>query len=161
MSISLSAHDIIKVAIGIEKTGIAFYDIMSRTTGNTIAQEIFRQLLAAEREHIQAFQNMLGQADKYQLSEAPSRDQADYLKALVDNAVFTDDMITSERVAQADSDIKAVELAIGAEKDSILFYYEMKEIMPRQTHQTVYKIIAEEKTHLRLLSEIKKRLTAS
>jgi rubrerythrin len=58
------------------------------------------------------------------------------------------------------SDIEAMELAIGAEKDSILFYYEMKDIMPQRAQPTVNKIIAEEKSHLRQLSELKKRLAA-
>ncbi len=52
------------------------------------------------------------------------------LQALVDSAVFTDDFITSEMATKAGSDIKALELAISAEKDSILFYYGMKEITP-------------------------------
>ncbi len=67
-------------------------------------------------------------------------------------------MVTSEMATQADSDIEALELAMGAEKDSILFYYEMKEIMPQRAQPTVNKIIAEEKSHLRQLSELKKKL---
>lgn len=45
-----------------------------------------------------------------------------------------------------------------AEKGSILFYYGMKEIMPRPVQATVSKIISEEKSHLRQLSEAKKKL---
>ena len=51
-------------------------------------------------------------------------------------------------------------MAIGAEKDAILFYYLMMDIMPPRTHPVVNKIIAEEKLHLRQLSEAKKRLAA-
>ena len=79
----------------------------------------------------------------------------------MDNAVFTDDMITSEMATQADSDIKAIELGISAEKDSILFYYEMKDNIPRRTVPVMDRIIAEEKLHLKQLSEIKKKLAAS
>ena len=61
---------------------------------------------------------------------------------------------------RVESDIEAMELAISAEKDSILFYYEMKEIMPWQAYPTVNKIISEEKSHLRELSELKKKLAA-
>ena len=69
-------------------------------------------------------------------------------------------MVTSEMATKADSDIEALELAVGAEKDSILFYYEMRDIMPQRAQQTVNKIIAEEKSHLRQLSELKKKLAA-
>ena len=80
------------------------------------------------------------------------------LQALVDSAVFTDDFITSKMATKAGSDIKALELAISAEKDSILFYYGMKEIAPQRAQPTVNKIITEEKSHLRQLSELKKKL---
>jgi rubrerythrin len=74
--------------------------------------------------------------------------------------VFTNDAIMSEMATQADSDIKALELGISAEKDSLLFYYELKEIMPRRTVPVLERIIAEEKSHLQQLTAIKKRLEA-
>jgi rubrerythrin len=61
---------------------------------------------------------------------------------------------------RAESDTEALELAIRAEKDSILFYYQMREIMPQRAQPTVNKIIAEEKSHLRQLSELKRKLAA-
>ena len=67
-------------------------------------------------------------------------------------------MVTSEMATRADSDIGAIELAISAEKDSILFYYEMKGAIPQRAQPTVNKIITEEKLHLRQLSELKKKL---
>ena len=46
-----------------------------------------------------------------------------------------------------------------SEKDSILFYYGMKERMPKGVHPTLNKVIAEEELHLRQLSDFKKQLT--
>ncbi len=103
---------------------------------------------------------MLDEADKYQPTETYAGEHAAYLQALVDSAVFTDDMVTSEMATQADSDVEALELAIGAEKDSILFYYEMRDLMPQRARPTVDKMIAEEKSHLRQLSELKKKLAS-
>lgn len=160
MSISFSGSELINIAIGIERRGIAFYDIMTRSTGNATARDVFQYLTDMERQHIQIFQGMLGEADKYQIPETYAGEYAAYLQALVDSAVFTDDMVTSEMATKAGSDIEAMELAIGAEKDSILFYYEMKDIMPRRAQPTVNKIIAEEKSHLRQLSELKRKLAA-
>ncbi|MDZ4230586.1 MAG: ferritin family protein, partial [Dehalococcoidales bacterium] len=140
---------------------IAFYDIMSRSVEDTRVREIFEYRVIMEREHIRIFQGMLSEADERQPSEIESAEQPAYLKSLVDNAVFTDDMIASEAAKQTDSDIKALELAISAEKDSILFYYEMKEIVPPPAHPTLNRIIAEEKMHLRRLSELKEKMTAA
>jgi len=93
--------------------------------------------------------------------DTPSGDYSAYLQALTDEAVFTDDMITSEMATQADSDIKALELGISAEKDSILFYYEMRDVMPRSALPVINRIIAEEKSHLQQLADIKKKLADS
>ena len=160
MSISFSGSELINLAIGIERRGIAFYDIMVRSTQNATARDVFQYLADMERQHIRVFQDMLGEADKYQMPETQAGEYAAYLQALVDSSVFTDDMVTSEMATQASSDIEAMELAIGAEKDSILFYYEMRDIMPQRARPTVNKIIAEEKSHLRQLSELKRKLAA-
>ena len=159
MSISFSGSELINIAIGIERKGIAFYDIIAKSTDNTSAREIFLSLADMEREHVNIFQDMLAEADKYQVPETYAKEYPAYFQALVDSAVFTDDMATSEMVTKVESDIGAVELAIGGEKDSILFYYGMKEIIPPSAQSIVNKIIAEEKSHLRQLSELKKRLT--
>jgi len=158
VSISFSGSELINIAIGIERRGIAFYDIMTKTTESNAAREVFQRLADMEREHIRIFEGMLDQADRYQPAESYPGEYAAYLQALVDSAVFTDDLVTSELATQADSDAEAMELAISAEKDSILFYYEMSEIMPRRAQPTVNKILAEEKSHLRELSELKKQL---
>jgi rubrerythrin len=161
MSIVFSVSELINIAIGIERRGITFYDIMARSTDDEMARDVFQGLADMEREHIQIFQDMLGEADKYQPLETPTEEYAGYLQALVDSAVFTDDTITSEMATQADSDIQALELGINAEKDSILFYYQMRDIMPQPALSMINRIIAEEKSHLRQLSEIKKRLTGA
>ena len=160
MSISFSGSELINIAIGIERRGIVFYDIMASSTKNDAARELFHYLADMERDHIQTFQGMLGEADKYQPSPDQAGEYTAYLQALVDSAVFSDDLVTSEMATRAESDAEALELAIRAEKDSILFYYEMKDIMPQRAQPTVNQIIAEEKSHLRQLSELKKKLAA-
>ena len=161
MSIAFSGSELINLAIGIERRGTAFYDIMARSTKNATARDTFQYLANMEREHIQIFQGMMSEADKYQAPDTYAEDYAGYLQALIDSAVFTDELITSEMTTEVDNDTKALELGIGAEKDSILFYYEMKDIVPQRVLPTVNKIIAEEKSHLRQLSELKKKLAAT
>jgi len=155
MSISFSANEFINIAIGIERRGIVFYDIMTKSTESDAAREMFQRLGDMERQHIKTFESMLQDPGSEQPTESYLGEYAAYLQALVDSAVFTDDMITSELATQADSDIEAMELAISAEKDSILFYYEMRDIMPRKAQPTVDRILAEEKSHLEQLTRIK------
>ena len=160
MAISFSSSEIINLAIGIEQSGIAFYDVMARSTENALARDTFQYLADMERQHVEIFQGMLSEADKWQPAETYTAEYAAYLQALVGSAVFSDDMVTSEMAARAGSEIEAMELAIVAEKDSILFYYEMRDIVPRRAQSVISKVLSEEKAHLEQLSALKKKLAA-
>jgi rubrerythrin len=158
MSIVFSPGDLINIAIGIERSGITFYDIMARTTDSEMAKEIFEEFVEMERGHLNMFQDMLSMAGEDKPPEAPTPGYSGYLQALIDDAVFTNDAVMSETVTQADSDIKALEVGISAEKDSILFYQSIKDVMPRSTLSVLDRIISEEKSHLQQLTAIKKKL---
>jgi len=160
VSIPYYGNELINIAIGIERRGIMFYDILARSTKNAKAREVFQYLAGMEREHIRVFEGMLSTTDKEEHPETYAGEYGAYLQALADNAVFTDDSITSDLISQADNDLAAVELGIGAEKDSILFYYEMMELAPRPERAMINKIITEEKLHLQRLAELKQALKA-
>jgi rubrerythrin len=57
-----------------------------------------------------------------------------------------------------DTDKEAVEVGIGAEKDSILFYEQLRDIAAGNAAEDIAKIISEEKAHLRKLAELKSLL---
>ncbi|MFC2019570.1 ferritin family protein [Chloroflexota bacterium] len=158
MSIFFSGSELINIAIGIERRGMTFYDTMVRRAESAEARDIFQYLADEERQHVQVFEDMLGDAGKYQPQETYEGEYTPYFQSLVDSAVFTDDLVATEMATKAESDVHAIEMAIGAEKDSILFYYGMIEVMHQQAHAVVDKIIAQEKTHLEQLSELKKGL---
>ncbi len=156
MSIAFTAGELINIAMGIERSGIMFFDIAARTTDNAEAREIFERFVDMEREHLNTFEGM--QADNPQFETAPGPDYQGYLQALIDGAVFTNDALMSDAVNEADSDLKALEIGINAEKDSILFYYAIKEVMPAGALPAIDKILSEEKSHLQQLIALKKKL---
>jgi len=158
LSSSLSGSELINLAIDIERRGIAFYDIMARTAENDATRGAFGYLVELEREHVRTFQSMLSNAGKSRPSKDRTQVNATYLQALAGSAVFTEDMATSETAAQVASDIGALELGISAEKDSILFYYELRDILAEPLGNEISKIIDEEKLHLSQLSDLKVRL---
>jgi rubrerythrin len=160
MSIVFTPTELINIAIGIERSGITFYDIMARTTDNEIARDIFHDFVEMERAHLKLFQNILSTIGNDKPPEIETSDYAGYLQALIDDAVFTNDAVMSETLTQADSDIKALEIGISAEKDSILFYQSIKDIMPRRVVPALEKIISEEKSHLQQLTAIRKKLAS-
>ena len=160
MSVVFSGDELIRIAIDIEKRGISFYDVMAKSTDNAMARAAFATLAAMEREHLTTFQGLLAETIAGESTETLELKYPDYIQTLVDEAVFSSDLATSEIAMQADTDIKAVALGISAEKDALLFYYEMKDNLPQRTIPMLDRIIDEEKRHLRQLAEVKQKLAS-
>ena len=154
-----SAAELLDIAVGIERNGVAYYDSLSQATGDPGLKKTYEQLADMERHHVDVFQQM-----RSSLSGAgavvPVEDEVEYgayLKALIDSSVFTNDRVARELARRAEGPAEALQLALGAEKDSILFYTEMRDLVPQRQREAVDNIIKEERSHVRLLSDLKQR----
>lgn len=159
MAYDFFVSEVIQAAVSIEKRGYAFYTAMAKSTPNESARTVYKQLAVAEKEHVQAFQEMLAGVAKYEVPAVFAQEYAAYFHSLVDSAVFTRDLTKSELASCSAGVAAALELGIRAEKDSIIFYYHMKDVMPEEGSGPVDAIIKAEKAHLQQLSELKKKLT--
>lgn len=155
MSILFSGSELLEVALGIEKNGAAFYQALADKTKHKDAKAIYDYLAGEEKKHLNTFQSMLDSVGKYQPPESYPGEYVLYLKSLVDNTVFTDPAAAQEKAEKAPSEIEALDIGIQAEKDSILFYVEMQNLVGPPARKVVSGIIDEEKGHLRQLSELK------
>jgi len=154
-----SGGELINIAIGIEKNGIAYYESLAKSTTDTSQKDSYNYLADMERKHMETFQNMLNSVGKYQPTYT-GEDEEEYelyLKALVDSAVFTNDEVARQIAQKASSPSEAIQIALGAEKDSILFYSEMRDLVPEKDRPLIWGIINEEKSHIRQLSSLKKQ----
>ena len=153
-----TSSELIEVALGIERNGVAYYSSLAESATDASLKDTYNHLADMEREHIKIFQNMLDSAGKYQLPYAgeAAEEYEHYLRALVDSTVFTDDKVARQMAQKAASSAEAIQLALGAEKDSILFYSEMRDLVPEQDRPMIDKIINEEKSHIRQLSSLKR-----
>jgi len=153
-----TSSELIEIALGIERNGVAYYSSLGESATNASLQETYSHLADMEREHIKIFQKMLDSAGNYQLPYAgeAAEEYELYLKALVDSTVFTDDKVARQMAQKAANPAEAIQLALGAEKDSILFYSEMRDLVPKQDRPIIDKIINEEKSHVRQLSSLKR-----
>jgi len=159
MGVFFTGRELVEIAIGVEQNGATFYDSLVNSTQDVMVRGAYKYLADKEREHVEIFHNMLGSVGEYQPPETHTEEYALYLKALVDSAVFTDDQVARAMAQKVSSDAEAIQIALGAEKDSILFYSEMRDLVRSSDREVIDKIIAEEKSHLRHLSEFKKKLS--
>ena len=56
-------------------------------------------------------------------------------------------------------DVQALDFALGFEKDTILFMYEMRDVVAESQRATVDRLIAEEKSHVQRLTDLKSQLS--
>jgi rubrerythrin len=155
MSIIFSGNELLEVAVGIEKNGTAFYQALAEKTKDESAQATYRHLAAEEVKHQKTFLSMLDEVGHYQ----PPQDYAEaymfYLQSLVDSSVFTDVAQARQIAAKTSSQAEALDIGIQAEKDSILFYGEMKNLVKPADQEIINNIIDEERDHLNQLSRLK------
>jgi len=156
MGNELKSSEIVKSAIQIEKNGRDFYGQAAKAVKAEKAKRIFEFLSNEEQLHIAVFEDILKNLDANEPAERYPGEYADYMLALSEASVFTQNKQGYEAARGIRNDKQALELAIGFEKDSILFYYEMKRFVWEGFRKDVDKLIAQEQEHLRKISEVLK-----
>jgi rubrerythrin len=153
------AGDIVETAIRIEENGANFYRFAMQIVGREETKDLFRQLADEEVKHQKTFSEILAGMDQFIPPEGYDGEYAAYLHNYVDNRlVFKADALAGELGAIKD-EASAIDFAIRRELDSLLYYREIRELLPADQREAIERIILEEKTHFMKLSEMKKRLT--
>jgi len=153
-----SGSDIIEIAVEIEKNGYDFYTRLTRQLRDAKAREAFAFMADEEKKHIEDFKNILGAVIKYDPCEAYPQEYFSYLNSIASEYVFTKKDELKERMANIGTDKEAIDFSLGLEKDSILFYEEMKKIVPEKDKALIDSIISQEKGHVEKLWGLRKTL---
>jgi rubrerythrin len=162
MSIFFSMQEVVEMAISTERSGQAFYQTASKQAREKRLEELFRYLAGEEEKHLKIFQDFYDTLKKRPETPPYNWEEAKlYLKALVDSKFFTGPDTAVNLAKEAKSEPEAINSAINFEKDTLLFFYEMLEVVKPGDRDLVKKIIEEEKKHIRRLSTMKSELTRS
>jgi len=160
MSYGFNADEIFEIAEDIERNGAKFYRQMSEDFSDISVRELFLDLAAMEDEHEKAFVSMRADlSDKGRKTTVfdPEGESALYLRALADLRVFDkdaqEDFALPAGLSEQEQMHRVLHTAIGLEKDSIIFYLGMKELVPENLGKArIDGIIKEEMGHIKLLS---------
>jgi rubrerythrin len=114
-----------------------------------------------EVEHEKTFVSLrasLSDQEKEKTVFDPEDESVLYLKALADSRIFLKkdipDVLSNMNQTEKDFAKKIINYAMGAEKDSIVFYLGMKELVPENLGKDkIDQIIKEEMSHIRLLGK--------
>ncbi len=153
-----AGSEIVELGIQIEKNGRDFYNTLAKKSRNQKAAQIFQYLSGEEEKHAEVFKNILNKAEKYEPSGLDADEYFAYMNALASEYVFTKENKGEEIAKTIKNDKDAVNMGIGFEKDSIIFYEGMKKTVPEYDTRIIGELITQEQGHLKQLSELKANL---
>ena len=157
MGNQFEASDIFEIAMRIEENGSSFYRYAVQIAKEEEAKKMFNWLAGEEDEHKIIFKGMLSKIETHAPPENYPGEYGVYLHEYADNnLIFKKDVMDAEMVRITDT-FSAIDFAIRRELDSILYYHEIKGFISKDQHESIDKIINEERKHFKMLLEMKKR----
>lgn len=156
-----SAKEVLDMALRIEENGEFFYAMAAEAARTDKAKELFEFLLDEEKKHTKAFKALIKEAGTEKCSDKLDpylEDAYLYLNALADSEVFVNADEGTEFAQKIRGDEEAIDYAIKAEKDSLLFYYEISHFIREKDKHILDTIVKEEKDHLQKLTNMKNEL---
>ncbi len=149
--------EVFQFAIRIEENGEKFYRQMIQKFEEPTVKELFSFLADEEIKHKKIYEEMVSKIEKYEPFETFPGEYFAYLRAYADKIIFTQKKF-DEEIAKIKDINAAIDYAINAELDSILYYQEVKNLVPENQRKTIDGIIEEERRHFVKLSEIKRTI---
>lgn len=149
--------EVFQFAIRIEENGEKFYRQMVQKFEDPKVKELFSYLADEEIKHKKTYEEMVSKIEKYEPFETFPGEYFAYLRAYADKIIFTQKEF-DEEIAKIKDINTALDYAINAELNSILYYQEVKNLVSENQRSTIDKIIEEERRHFVKLSESKKTI---
>ncbi|NLT73834.1 MAG: ferritin family protein [Chloroflexi bacterium] len=148
----IPAQIVLQWALEIERNGEALYRAVAAQAEDREVKTLFHDLAYQEERHYRTFQRMLAKASE------PTSDPlaADY-RAFLEHALsgaLTGEGKGMQRAKESHTEEEALRAAMAFEKDTLLFFYEVADVVEPDHLPAVRAIIDEERDHLRQLSRV-------
>ena len=161
MGILFNADEVFEMAIQSEENGAAFYRRAAELHSGQDDVAFLLVLAEAEEKHKKTFQEMRSTLVGIQKESGvhdPYDEAAQYLDAVADGSGGEGSPKVAESLTGRETLSDILKIAIGLEKNSILFYLGLVDVVPeRLGKQKVQDIIQQEKAHLtELVGELHK-----
>ena len=147
------ATDIIEMAMEVEKSGEIFYREVAKKATSSQVRELFEELAEQEKYHYAAFKKMSGSVWEQTPSAEGEWDQyVMYLQATIQSSFFEGSDKALSLAEQVNNEQEALEMALGFEKETLLFFYDLRDKVSDSDKPVVERIINEERAHMRRLA---------
>ncbi len=148
----LDAEDVVEIGVAVEEVGKKLYLEAAKKVVDKKVKQLFEKLADDEEEHIKTFRSMVQRSAKGKPAAGGTAGRAHLRNLLMSNA-FLDLERAKAMFSDAREEKTAVVLAIRFEKETLLLFHGMKEIVEDADLHVINGLIAEEEQHIADLSE--------
>ena len=156
MSFEFNADEILEMAQHIERNGARFYRRAAELVEEVAIRKLLEDLAAWEDGHERAFVTMradLAAQEREPQVFDPEHEISMYLRAMADGHVFDARVDPADTLTGRESAEDILRMAIGQEKDSIVFYTGLREMISQTAgKERIEAIIKEEMGHIGFLN---------
>ena len=153
MAQTFSLSEVFRMAENIERNGYEFYTQAAAAAENDRAKKVYLELAEKEKHHQELFADLrkafCTRTDIHWVD--PDGTAEAYLKAIADNHVFNLNQDVSSLLASIQSAPSVLRMAIGFEKDTIVFFTALKNAVSGEHREKVEVLIKEELDHIQQL----------
>ena len=160
MPITFNANEIFEMAEEIERNGARFYRQAAENSTDGKTKQILLDMASVEDGHLKTFKEMrkqLSDREKGWTVFDPDNQSVLYLQAIADARGYEGKMAPTKELTGDETPKEILEIALNSEKESVVFYFGLKGIVPaRAGRDKVEAIIIEELSHITtLLNKLK------
>ncbi len=152
-----SANQMVDIAIQTEQAGHVFYEAAAQHADNPQVRVLCEWLAGEEQTHERIFRQMGQNLPPPQEPEEWPAERAEFIDALLGSR-FMPRPEEAEALVRDMSAQDILHFTLNFEKDTIIFLYEMREMVPASAIDQVNEIIAEEKAHVSRIMKAKAAL---
>lgn len=156
MANTFNADEIFEMAMEIERNGAKFYRKAAAGRAGATSKLLLLHLADMEVQHERTFaamRDLLTTVENASATFDPDDEAALYLRAIADGHVFPVRVDPSAMLLGKESAADVLKTAIGIEKDSIIFYLGIQDLVGKALgRDKIDHVIREEMNHITILS---------
>jgi rubrerythrin len=159
MAIGFNVDEVLEMAIRIEENGAAFYRKAAGIQSDPENRGFLEKLAEMEEGHKKTFAEMrktIPEREKGGKVFDPYDELSLYLSAMADTHGGEGSPSAADALTGDETMEQILDIALNLEKESILFYLGLKDMVPPQYGKDIIdKVISEERTHVAQLTSLR------
>ena len=149
-----TAAEMVDIAIQLEQNGQVFYTEAALRTEDEEIKRFLEFLAKEEQRHEQVFRDLKPAEREHRPAQEYPGERSEYVQVLLEERLLPSAEIVEKVLPSLNSETALLDFALGFEKDTILFYFEMRHLLGEAHRHILNEIIEQEKHHVTRLRRL-------